>query len=277
MSIKKNDEDSALIAELSKLLKKHTRNSPLKSISNLFSKKKRREINNLLFQEVGYLSSEEKTLIIKAMELESVFKIVMEMDKPENNVDKELESKAELRLKEIEKKDEDTHFQIFGMKTSHMFGVSRMNRLNKLLSDNSAEDIINIHNLHRSKYPNKIGFVEGQYQALMTAFNFQPTEQDEIEYIAYLVWRLLSSESVEISATQFKIWSELENKYGKEVRDDYNNFLDYLCNNFKSDHKIFLKMIHNKYSTSPEETLNKINEAMKNKSNIVRHKFFEMS
>ena len=211
------------------------------------------------------------------MEIDSVFRIVIEMDKLGNDVDKELESNAELRLKEIEKKDADTHFQILGMKMSHMFGVSRMNRLNKFLSDNSAEDIINIHNLHRAKYPNKIGFVNGQYQALMIAFNFQPTEEDEIEYIAYLVRRLLSRESVEISSTQFEIWSELENKYGKEVRDDYNNFLNYLCNNFKSDHKIFLKMIHNKYSTSPEETLNTIKEAMINKSNIVRHKFFEMS
>lgn len=278
MSIKQNIGYTAAGVSLAELIHKITGKTPLENISHLFSQKKRDEYINQLLKEAGNLSTEERNDITTALNYEPIFRIVAGIDKPEDRIDKEIEKKAELRLKDIKKNDEDTYSVIMSMKMSFSFGVSRMNRLNKFLVDNSVEDTIRIHNLLRAKFPGKFGKFEEEYHdKLYTAFNFHPTEEDEIENYAYLVQKLLNRELTDIAATQMDITVQLNNKYGMEIINKYIKFLKFIRNNDISEHKKFIKMMREKYTKSPEETLNLINEAMKNDSNSVRKKIFELS
>jgi len=274
MTINKRDVGFAVLgASLTELVHNLTGKTPLEKITNILSNKKKDELINCLIDEAEELSSEEKKAIVEAMNFEPVFKIVTGIDKPESLIDKNLEAKAELILEEIEKKDKETYSSIIIMKSALAFGMRRLNRLNKFLIENKIDDIIQIHNILLERYSNR----HEHYDKWLKAFNFDPKEEDQIENIAYGVEKLLNRKSTQISATQMTIMLELEKRYSKVILNKYIDFLSYIRESSVSEHRKFLRMMHDKYSTSPEETLKSIKEAMEITSNSVRKKYFDIT
>lgn len=267
---------AAIGASIAEFVHKFTGKTPLKSIFDKISKNKREKIISYMLEEAGDLSSKEKKVIREAMNFGSVFRIVTGIDNPSDFIDKDLEAKAELRLKEIEKKDEETYSTIMMLKAARLFGVNRINRLNKFLIENTIDDIIQVHNLLREKYPDHSNYGNEYYDKLIKAFNFEPREDDEIERIAYEVQKLLTRESMSIRGAHFDIYMELEKNFGKKISNTYSEFLR---KSFPEPKKLlkFMKMMNEKYTASSQDTLNSIKEAMEIKSDSVRMKYFDIN
>lgn len=234
------------------------------------------EIVEDLLKDAGNLTEEEKQTVIAAMKIKPVFDIITGRTDPNDLLDGELERKAKTRLKEIQNIDEETYRTLKYMLGLASYGKQRKNRFNKFIVDNSIEDIVKIHKLVRKNNPHDDKVLDHKYfkwvKALYKAFDFEPKDEDNYEYIAYEVRKILLKKTFERIHIHVLITDRLEEKFGEEIVKKYYEFdkslKDGYC--YRDEEKEFIDNLYQRFTESPEETLRLIKDAMEIESNIAR-------
>lgn len=256
----------------SEIFKKITGNTLTETLSHYMSKRK--DAIEMLIDCGEDLTEDEKNEIREALKVDSVFRIVFEIDNPELLIDKELNRKAELKLKEIENKDIETFNFIGTMRISRTFGVSRLNRMNRFIIGHETDEIIELCNYLKKKFPQD--GTKNNHLKRCEAFDFDPRREDESESIAYDIMRLINRKQTEIASVILSIMLELNEKFGNEYGDKFIKFISALAEKDPEKSKKIRRSLYNKYRSSKESTLSYVKEGLDIDKSVLRKKYFEL-
>lgn len=269
MAIKKRDVGFALLGGMiSELIHRVVGKTPLESIFDVFGSNKKEKLISELIKNIEDITPLEKEELKQLLSDDDVLRIVIGINNPWSSLDNALESRAKERIEEIVAISKETADDLFYLRLSCMWGVNRLNRMNKFLSETPTQEIIAIHKtlvqrhglLAKGRDIDEFSKILNLYQK---AFNLEPRNEDIMEYHAYLAIKIIEKKPREIAATNLYLATvELSKKGGIEATKKYVDFIDRLATESEEEYNEYMQIIYEKYQEDPNRIINAILDAM---------------